>query len=193
MPIFIYQDSSVCLRSSCTMPFWSSIELPRHSGPAQIPVNLERVAYVARGDGVLEAAVLALVVIDGQHLNHLGSHRGGLVQLGLDQRGEELGRVVVVVVHQDGHPDKVGPGRALVPGGDDEDVLGGPLPVNLLLDRDSPVRWVHFEEVERRRVLGRVEPVEYPVASLPLGGLHLQYLGPDRSALQDPHLVLFFF
>ena len=166
------------------------VKPPGDADDAQLGVDLERVTDVAGGDGVHEAAVLSLVVVDGQHLHHLCPHRGRLVELGLDQRREELGRVVVVVVHQDGQPHKVGPGGSLVPGGHDEDVLVCPLPVDPLLDGDGPVRRVHLEEVERRGILGGVEPVEYPTPALPLGGLHLENLGTDRGALQDPHLVL---
>ena len=53
-------------------------------------------------------------------------------------------------------------------------MLCGPLAVDPLLDGDGPVRRVHLEEVERGRVLGRVETVEDPAASLRLGGLNLE-------------------
>ena len=66
------------------------------------------------------------------------------------------------------------PGGSLVPGGDDEDVPGGPLAVDPLLHGDGPVRRVHLEEVERGRILGSVEPVEYPVAAPLLGCFNLE-------------------
>ena len=51
-----------------------------------------------------------LVIVNGEHLDDLCADGGSLVQPRLDERREELRRVVVVVVNEDGHAHEVGPG-----------------------------------------------------------------------------------
>ena len=87
------------------------LQRPRHTHRPQVLVDGEGVADVARDDLVADLPVLAVVAVDGRHLDDGSARRGRLKQLCLDQLGHEGGRVVVVVRDFDGETDERGLGR----------------------------------------------------------------------------------